>query len=713
MIMKRIVLSMLGCLLFTLDTAFAQTLWPFDGENPLLSNDGRSSLNLHTVRKTPEFVDGVEGKALRTDGYSTWMDATVEGDVSMLSGWFALESYPTDTAAFIGVGDGAGNSLAVCVDRFGELLLGTGRNGSYAYRPLKRKVSRFKWLYVVLDLDGGYVSLNGQRVETKGWSRKLQDGKMTIRIGKDFREKRVWLYDVTAINGLIDRICVAPFSDTLSAHGDDLATMLEKTPVLAVPQTRFANDFNRPRYHLLPAANWTNETHGLFFYNGKYHIFNQKNASTIFLGQINWGHFSSPDLLHWREEKPALTPDTEYDKNGIWSGHAVINDDGIPQLIYTAGGDKMGVGIAFPKDTSLIEWEKYAGNPVIAEKPAEYTRTDMRDQYVWKEGNVWYMIIGFGIDNVKTPHGALLLYKSADLKRWDFVHLLFEGNPKADGSGIFWEMPVFKKIGGKYLLLVNRAPHKGVPARCQYWTGDFKDEKFIPDSPVPRNLEVINRLLSPSVTETPDCDVVAIAIIPDEIGGKANYEQGWAHLYSMPRKWWLKDGKLCQSPHPVMEQLREEPTVFPRQPLDAAKPRVLSAGEHQFEVRAIFYPGDARHFGFTLCKNPDNSEYSRIYYDVKNEEFVVDQTHSSLRKYIPLKIRKDRYRIDTAGPVEIRLFIDGSVVEGFINGEDAFTTRIFPLKENSTQLELFSDGKTTEIAAQVWKLKDARVKMNF
>lgn len=35
------------------------------------------------------------------------------------------------------------------------------------------------------------------------------------------------------------------------------------------------------------------------------------------------------------------------------------------------------------------------------------------------------------------------------------------------------------------------------------------------------------------------------------------------------------------------------------------------------------------------------------------------------------------------------------------------------LNENSTQLELFSDGKTTETAAWVWKLKDAGVKMNF
>ena len=76
-------------------------------------------------------------------------------------------------------------------------------------------------------------------------------------------------------------------------------------------------------------------------------------------------------------------------------------------------------------------------------------------------------------------------------------------------------------------LLVNRVPHKGIPARCQYWIGDFKNEKFIPDNPVPQNLEVINRLLSPSVVETPEGDVAAIAIIPDEIGGEATYEQGW------------------------------------------------------------------------------------------------------------------------------------------------------------------------------------------
>ena len=85
-------------------------------------------------------------------------------DVSSLSGWFALESYPTDTAAFMGIRDMAGTSVAVCVDRYGELLLGMGQNGSYSYCSLKTKVDRFKWLHVVLDLSNESVCLNGQRM---------------------------------------------------------------------------------------------------------------------------------------------------------------------------------------------------------------------------------------------------------------------------------------------------------------------------------------------------------------------------------------------------------------------------------------------------------------------------------------------------------------------------------------------------------------------
>lgn len=685
--------------------------WSFDSDETFRSSDCRTEFTFHTVKKNIELVRGISGKGIRTDGYSCWLEADLDDDIRNVSGYFALESFPTDNGTLIGIRGGQ-HTLAVCVDRFGDLQLEIGDGNEPSCHPLELKVSRYEWFHITLSVTDGVpqVALNGCSGDPVGIT--MQDSSCAYRsllVGKSFYERKIGMYDITAVNGIIDEISV----NCSLPSGRKLSSRLRQVPVLAVPDVRFADDFSRPKYHLIPAANWTNETHGLIYHNGRYHIFNQKNASSIILRQINWGHFTSPDLLHWTEEKPALTPDTPYDKNGIWSGCAVIDDAGVPRLFYTSGGDRMGVGMAYPKDDSLVEWEKSSLNPVIAEKPEEYSRTDMRDQYVWKEGDVWYMIIGFGLQDEGDPRGSLLLYKSEDLNDWTFAGLLFEGNPSVDQTGVFWEMPVFKKMGEKYVLLVNRVPHNGVPARTQYWVGDFKDEKFIPDNPMPQNLEVINRLLSPSVADTPEGQVTAIAIIPDEIHEYANYHQGWAHLYSMPRIWNLKDGKICQSPHPVMEELRRAHKTFVRQPLSDDEPLMISSEGHQMEIDATFYPADARKFGFTLCKNPDNNEYTQIYYDADSQELVVDQTHSSQRRGIPLRVRKDSYVLDTSEPVNIRLYVDGSVVEGFINGEDAFTTRIFPSDVKSSQVELFANGKDSEVAADYWTLDSAKVRMNF
>lgn len=685
--------------------------WSFDSDETFRSSDCRTEFTFHTVKKNIELVRGISGKGIRTDGYSCWLEADLDDDIRNVSGYFALESFPTDNGTLIGIRGGQ-HTLAVCVDRFGDLQLEIGDGNEPSCHPLELKVSRYEWFHITLSVTDGVpqVALNGCSGDPVGIT--LQDSSCAYRsllVGKSFYERKIGMYDITAVNGIIDEISV----NCSLPSGRKLSSRLRQVPVLAVPDVRFADDFSRPKYHLIPAANWTNETHGLIYHNGRYHIFNQKNASSIILRQINWGHFTSPDLLHWTEEKPALTPDRPYDKNGIWSGCAVIDDAGVPRLFYTSGGDRMGVGMAYPKDDSLVEWEKSSLNPVIAEKPEEYSRTDMRDQYVWKEGDVWYMIIGFGLQDEGDPRGSLLLYKSEDLNDWTFAGLLFEGNPSVDQTGVFWEMPVFKKMGEKYVLLVNRVPHNGVPARTQYWVGDFKDEKFIPDNPMPQNLEVINRLLSPSVADTPEGQVTAISIIPDEIHEYANYHQGWAHLYSMPRIWNLKDGKICQSPHPVMEELRRAHKTFVRQPLSDDEPLMISSEGHQMEIDATFYPADARKFGFTLCKNPDNNEYTQIYYDADSQELVVDQTHSSQRRGIPLRVRKDSYVLDTSEPVNIRLYVDGSVVEGFINGEDAFTTRIFPSDVKSSQVELFANGKDSEVAADYWTLDNAKVRMNF
>ena len=568
--MKRsILIPIIALLLQSISQlCLAQIRWNFDNDSPLTSVEGSATLKMQSIRGLPELTTGIEGKALRTDGYSTWFDFNVSSPLSIeaVSSWFALESYPADTAAFYGIRNTSEESVSICVNRYGKILIGTVLDGKSTYISTNARVERFKWLHICMTnrADGIAFYLNGVKIQLEQDVRVAFSPATLIKIGRDFREKRVGMSIVTAINGIIEDFVLHTLPMAPEYPTKEYALHADKTPVLAIPASRFAGDFNRPAFHLLPAANWTNETHGLFFHKGRYHLFNQKNASGLFLGQINWGHYSSPDLVNWTEHKPAITPEPGYDRNGIWSGHAVINDEGIPTLIYTTGGEKMGVGLAYPADDELVEWKKYEGNPVIYGQPESYTRTDPRDQYVWKEGNIWYMIIGFGVVEDGVEKGAVLLYKSSDMKEWESLGTMYEGNPDVDNSGVFWEMPIFFKTEGKYVLLVNKTPQRESPARALYWVGDFKNERFIPDNPVPRKLEVINRLLSPSLSYDKEGRLTTISIIPDEIGSRAAYLHGWTHLYSIAREWKLRNGKIEQTPHPALQQLRGERQAIDR-----------------------------------------------------------------------------------------------------------------------------------------------------
>ena len=723
--MRKFLISIVFTTLFLAPSLAGGIRWHFGSANPLAAgSDPAENLTWNSAKKNLELVEGIEGTGLRTDGYSTWLSNEQTTAVNSISGYFALESFPTDTASYFAVRNNrSGRSIGVAVEKYGHLLLVCGDGDKYRYEAVPGSVSRYTWAHIALVLKAGkpVVYLNGQEVYRSNQPVAMDSDSQSVLFGKGFQGNPRSRFQM-AINGIIDEVAV---NEPVPAR-KEVAANVAKTPVLASPEIRYEGDFTRPTYHLIPGANWTNETHALFYYKGRYHIFNQKNASNIQLRQINWGHYSSPDLVHWTEEKVALSPDHDYDKNGIWSGHAVINDDGIPQLFYTAGKESYGVGTAVPADEDLVTWKKYEGNPVIDVKPAQFDRTDMRDQYVWKDGDTWYMIIGFGITG-SYPHGTLLLYQSADLLHWSFVDLLFEGDPAKDETGEFWEMPAFVKFGNKYFLSVNRTPNRGVPARTQYWIGDFRNGKFIPDDKMPQNLEVINGLLSPSFGTTPAGETVTISIIPDKGGN--SYQKGWAHLYSLPRVVGLKDGRMVQAPYPGLKALRKGHFSLDRQVMEGN----ISMPDmgHQYEIQVRFRPGNAKRFGLVFYKNPDGSEYTTLYFDKETGKLVFDKEHTSATaSALPMQMMQQprpgqngqaaqRRRVDEdvytvqGDEVTLHVFVDGSVVDGFINDEDAFTNRIYPSKANSTLVEIFSDGTDTQVSADIWKMADAKVKMNY
>lgn len=680
-----------------------------------------------TAKASAEYVKGVNGvnvDALRTDGYSTWiatsLSSIVMTPVINITGWFALETYPTDTAGFFALKDQrSATGLSACIDRFGTPMIGFSQGDAYRYIAADTILHTFQWLHIGLNVlnDSVEMTVDGKKVISARFDKQAIPGSFdSLLIGRDERTKLINIFPVNAINGIIGDVVVKNTRITEEEQKRINSTLSKAMePDLAIPAVRFKDDFNRPEYHLLPSANWTNETHGFIYYKNRYHIFNQKNGSNLILRQINWGHFSSPDLVHWKEHRPVLTPQKGYDQDGIWSGHCIINDQGVPLIVYTGGKPgQNGICMAYTVDNDLLAWKKYRNNPLIDGPPPGYSRKDLRDPFVWREANHYYMIVGYGLSENGVDKGAVLLYKSRDLKDWQFVHPLFVGNPGTDSSGIFWEMPVFRKMKNKYILLVNKVPEKGKPANALYWTGDFSKERFIPDNKQPRHLEVINRMLSPSVTTDAKGNTTAMAIIPDLITPAAQYRQGWTHVYSIPRVWTLRNGKICQRPHPALAGLRGREIHFPRARITAGRPLVLSNGRQQVEVKATIYPGDCRKFGFIVGKGLGNKEFTAIYYDYNSNEFVVDQTHSTLRKDIPHGVSSGKYILSRRSPVDIHLFIDGSVIEVFINNEDAFTTRIFPLYKESDQVELFAEGGHITIEkVAVWEIKNAENKTSF
>ncbi|MGK7393561.1 MAG: GH32 C-terminal domain-containing protein [Candidatus Cyclobacteriaceae bacterium M3_2C_046] len=714
----QFILSILAAWAFGFNEPEQIVQWSFNRQDALVTRESVSGqlFTIFSNFENPEYVRGIDGTGLRLDGYSSY----VKGELPVrlpesfsLGGWYALETYPTDTAGFFTLADQSGNQwISAEVDLFGRILIGQTDQGIENYQPGQEIIEKFEWNQVLLtvDQDKAILYLNGNRLATLSLGNNFSSQLSEVILGRSYRDKHLYNYfPVSHLNGIMDEVSL--WNQALTA---EQVKNLYKTrgpgqkPDLAIPAVRFQDDFNRPKYHLLPAANWTNETHGLIHYQDRYHIFNQKNGTNLYLGQINWGHFSSPDLIHWTEHQPVLTPEPEYDRMGIWSGHAFMDEQGQPVIMYTGNdGQTFGMNLAFPRDENLINWQKYEGNPVVKGPPAHFERIDFRDPIVWQEDDTWYMIIGFGLVEEGIEKGTVLLYRSDNLKDWKYLHPLFTGDPEQDDSGVFWEMPVFRKMGDKYILLVNKVPHQGNPAVALYWTGDFKEEKFVPDDLQPKRLEVINRFLSPSVTKDASGQTVAIGIIPDETHPQAQLNQGWTHLYSIPRVWQLKGNKITQQPLPALTSLRYAENNIQPQEVKPGKSISLARGDHQLEIYLELIP-EGNQFGLILGMSPDRREMTRLYYNFDQEEWTVDRTQSSQRPFIPLDTRSGKYKLKKNEKVSLRLFIDGSVIEGFINDEDAFTTRIFPQSPLSNQVELFSqEGSVQLLEAKVWKMKSS------
>ncbi len=487
---------------------------------------------------------------------------------------------------------------------------------------------------------------------------------------------------------------------------------------------RLASDRHRPQYHLMPPANWMNDPNAPFYWNGRYHMFYQYSPAISVFGKKYWGHAVSDDMVHWKNVGLSISPTPGGpDKDGAWSGSAVVHN-GVPTIMYTGahfteadeGADRAKglvperqlVAIAAdPSDPDLVRWNKIAENPVIASPPIGMKVSGWRDPALWKEGDDWYMVIGAGQQGVGK---MVLLYRSRDLRKWEYLHPFLIAKPDTDPKRAFppvWECPDLFFLENKPVLLIAE--------RNSYFTGTITDRKFNPE---------IEGRIDYGATAYAQKTMVASkerriwwAWLHEMRTMRAQEEAGWAGVLSLPRVLTLReDGRVGIEPAPELTSLRGRSHQVTNLSIKPDGPLLLdSIAGDCVEIITEIDLGAAAQAGVRVRSTKDGSEQTLIGFDRERRMLFSDTTNSSRdpetlgtnRLFaFGRGVRQGEFELRDKEPLRLHIFVDASVLEAFANGRAAISDRVYPQSADSKGIGLFARGGEAKLRSlEIWQLK--------
>lgn len=495
------------------------------------------------------------------------------------------------------------------------------------------------------------------------------------------------------------------FSETLAEQEKEL----EQNPLLkrfAESRKRQASDPYRPLYHFVSPESTLNDPNGLCYWQGNWHLFYQGYPPED--NRQHWGHAISKDLIHWRDLPYAIYPGPE---RAVFSGTTLVEDDRVIAMYH---GTRVGNMVAVSDDPLLLNWEKVTGNAVI---PMESTTGfplpyNVFDPSIWKKGGIYY-----SLSAGRTPTGpggkqvrANFLFRSKDLAHWQYLHEFTEDD-RFTLVGDDGACPYFWPIGNRHILLFFSHMSGG-----QYLLGDYDTEndkfkvtnhgKFNFGAALPSGVH------APSATPDGRGGVIVIFNINP---GKPTGE--WNQIMTLPRLLTLSgNDDIAQEPAGDIESLRYDRQAVSAMKLPANKEVVLkNIKGNAMEIVAEIDVKDVPAFEINVLRSPKKEEYTRIAFfrdrgysanrqgtsDVPgthNSLVTLETSHASLHPDVrPRAPETAPLLLDKDEPLRLRIFIDKSVVEVFVNGKQALAARVYPSKNNSIGVSLLSIGKDSQL----------------
>ncbi|RYL95877.1 glycoside hydrolase family 32 protein [Sporolactobacillus sp. THM7-4] len=459
-------------------------------------------------------------------------------------------------------------------------------------------------------------------------------------------------------------------------------------------------------YHIMAPANWINDPNGLVQFRGEYHAFYQHHPYGVDWGPMHWGHVKSKDLVHWEHLPIALSPGDPCDREGCFSGSAVVNN-GELNLIYT-GHRFADEGKTVPDEVQCrafskdgIHFEKDVLNPVIPRHP-DVGSGDFRDPKVWKHGDYWYLVAGTSRDKI----GKVVLYKSSDLRHWDYQGVLAE----SDGAqGYMWECPDFYQLDGKYVLMFS--PQGIEPSgdlyrnlyQTGYLVGDYDYETNTFKHGGFTELDHGHDFYAVQSFEDARGRRIAIGWMDMWESPMPEKNDGWAGALTLPRELHLDpDGKIRMTPVDELKQLRKKELVCIENELVSGSRLLPELNGELLEIMVEFDTADSAASEFGIKFRVGKTEETVIRYNSVAEKLVLDRSKSGQAV--------DGFRrteLTNSGRLKLHIYLDRSSVEVFADdGKAVMTSRIYPTEENRGT-QLFATGGSVKVMKmRVWELED-------
>jgi beta-fructofuranosidase len=341
---------------------------------------------------------------------------------------------------------------------------------------------------------------------------------------------------------------------------------------------------------------------------------------------------------------------------------------------------------------------RYPGNPIISQPPENVPVTGFRDPYVWREKDEWLMLVGSGI---RGQGGTALLYRSIDLIHWEFCNPLYVG--ELEHSGFVWNCPNFFALDGRHVLIVS-GQRIWKPF---YFTGQFSHYRFEPET---RGLvDYGGNLYAPQVFIDQHGRCILWGWIWEAQQDYTIKAQGWAGVMALPRLLYLRpDHTLASRPAAEVEQLRRE-EISLAGGIFTGEREMPEWNADALEIQIEIDPLGAARAGLSVFRAPDGSEQTRIGYDRSRGTVFIDRTCANLSPVMAFDWpNPDYHEVEVplnGQPLNLRIFLDRSVIEVFAGDGYCLSSRVYPKGENSTGVALFAEqGSACVTSLRAWRL---------